>query len=170
MGGQGLTRAGDALSDLLKLAADFLDLRKGRISGRSLGFELPKRLLRLLNLPLQGIILFLGDFTLLKLLVCLLRRRFQSGELFLGLLDGVCQQLLFLPYQFGVGRIKLQELLHVLQLCLGILNFLIDSSERSLVVSPPMDTVMPFRSRPPAMDHPSFLPPGIYSVKKGASG
>ena len=129
MGSEGLACAGDALSDLLKLAADFLDLRKGRISGRSLGFELPKRLLRLLNLPLQGIILLLGDLTLLKLLVCLLCRRFQSGEFFLGLLDGVCQQLLFLPYQLSVGGIKLQEFLHVLELCLGIFDFLVDSGE-----------------------------------------
>lgn len=107
MGSEGLACAGDALANLLELPADLLDLRKGRVGGRSLEFELTECLLSLLDLPLQGVILLLGNLALLKLLIGLLRRRFQSGELFLGFLDGIRQQFLLLPYQLGIGGIQL---------------------------------------------------------------
>ena len=65
MGGEGLACAGDALPDLLKLPADLLDLGESGVGRRSLGFELPKRLLSFFDLPLQGVVLLLGDLALL---------------------------------------------------------------------------------------------------------
>ena len=127
---EGFPGAGDFLADLFKLAADFFDLGKGGVGGGCLGFEGSQRLLGFLNLTLQGVILLLGDFTFLQLLVCLLRRRFQGGQFFLGLFDGVAQQPLLLGHQFCVRGIELQQLLNVLQLRLRAFDFLVDALQR----------------------------------------
>ena len=125
MSGQCLTCTRDLLPDLFKLPTDLFDLCKRRIGGGSLRFELLKLLFGLLNLALECVVLFLGDLTLLELLVSLLCRCLQRGQFFLGIFDGLSEKLLFLSDQFRIGGIQLQQLFHVLQLCLGALDILI---------------------------------------------
>ena len=131
MGREGLARTCDGLADLFKLAPDLFDLRQGGVGGRSLGFQGLQRLFRLLDLPLQCIVLFLGDFTLLQLLIGLLRRCLQGGEFLLGLLDGISQEALFLCDQLGIGGIKLQQFFYIFQLRLRAFDFFIDTLQRS---------------------------------------
>jgi len=163
---------GNFLADLLKLAADLFDLGKGGVGGGRLGFKCLQSLPSLLNLPLQGVVLLLGDLALLELLVCLFRCRFEGRKLFLVSLMASASSFCFCRTSSVLEGSSFKSFSTSFSCAWVFLTSLLTpaSADWSLVVSPPMDTVMPFRSRPPAMDHPSFLPTGIYSVKKGASG
>ena len=83
-----------------------------------------------MDLTLERIVLLLGDLALLELLIGLLRSQLQRFQLFLRLGNGILQELLLLGHQFRIGRVQLQQLLHVLQLCLGILDLLVDPGQR----------------------------------------
>ena len=59
--------------------------------------------------------------------------------------NGLLQSPLLLGKEYGVGRVQLQEAIHIPKLALGLLYGIVDVTQRfsGPLVSPPISTVMP---------------------------
>ena len=75
------------------------------------------------NLPLEPVVLVLGNLAPLKLLLHLLFRFPQGIQFFLGGFNGIVEQFILLPQQLSVARVQLQQALHVFELALGGSDF-----------------------------------------------
>ena len=72
--------------------------------------------LRLDDLPLQGIILALGNLAPCQRVIRLLRRSLQRLQLLLRLFDRFPKEPVLLRHQFRIAGVQLQQLLHILKL------------------------------------------------------
>ena len=95
-------------------------------------FQAPQSLLRLNDLPLQCIILVLGNRPVPQCLIRLLLCSLQSFQLFPCLRNRLCQQPVLLRDQLRIPRIQLQKLLHIFQLALRIPDLRINPFQGSL--------------------------------------
>ena len=89
--------------------------------------QIAEFVLRFDDFTLKCVILFLRDVTVCKCRICLFCGSFESVQLFLGRSDRIRKQLMLLGEQFGVGRVKLQQLFYIFELCLSGLNVFIDA-------------------------------------------
>ena len=105
-------------------------------------------MLRLSNLPLQGVILILGHLTVSQGLVCLFGGFLKSVQFFLCGLDLRLQRLIFLGKKVRIARIYLQELVDILQFGLRRPDFLVDIFKTGLEL----------RAVPTKFDRDSFYP------------
>ena len=87
-------------------------------------------LLRFDDLPLQGVIFVLPEIAVFELLFGLLLRLLEGIQLFLCSADGFLQSPLLLGEKLGIGRIKFEEAVDVLQLALCIFDGTVDVLQR----------------------------------------
>ena len=111
---------GDGIAEGLYFLPGLVDLGKRHTGGGCLFLQAAEFLLGFNNLTLQGVILVLSEITIFQLLLglslCLLQRfQFVGGSA-----DRILQRTLLLRKQLGVGRVKLEEAIYILQLALRI--------------------------------------------------
>ena len=94
--------------------------------------QVPQGILRLDDLPLQRIVLLLGNLPIGEGSIRLLRRRLQSFQFLLDLRDCLPQKPVPLSQQLRIARVKFQQFLHIPQLGLGIAYFRIDPFQGGL--------------------------------------
>ena len=92
--------------------------------------QIAEFVLRFDDFTLKSVILLLRDVTVCKCRICLFCGSFEGVRLLLGGSDRICKQLVLLGEQFGVGRVKLQQFLHILELRLRVLDVFIDTFQR----------------------------------------
>ena len=127
-----LTHGRNLVSNRLQLFTGRSDLLQRSRRLVRLLFQTPQSLLRLNNLPLQGIILVLGNRSVPQCLIRLLLCSLQSFQLLPGLRNRLCQQPVLLCDQLRIPRIQLQKLLHIFQLALRIPDLRINPFQGSL--------------------------------------
>ena len=117
--GKGFAHPGHLIAHSLELVAHLSDFLK---SDRRI-FRLPLQILEFLfgfdDLPLEGVILRLGDLPVGEGLIGLLRCRFQRGQFLLGLRDGLAQQPVLLRQQLRVAGVQLEQLIDIPEAALG---------------------------------------------------
>ena len=120
------------VSNRLQLFTGCPDFLQGSRRLVRLLFQTPQSLFRLNDLPLQGIILILGNRPVPQCLIRLLLCSLQNLQLFPCFRNRLCQQPVLLCDQLRIPRIQLQKLLHILQLALRIPDLRINPFQGSL--------------------------------------
>ena len=127
-----LSHGRNLVSNCLQLLTGCPDLLQSSRRLVRLFFQTPQSLFRLNDLPLQGIILILGNRPVPQCLIRLLLCSLQSFQLLPGLRNRLCQQPVLLCDQLRIPRIQLQKLLHIFQLALRIPDLRINPFQGSL--------------------------------------
>ena len=121
-GHNGLTGAGNGVTESLYFLAGFIYFGKSDTGGGGFLLQAAKLLLRLDDLTLESIIFVLTEIAVFELLFGLFLRGFQRIQFLFRRADGFLQCALFLRQQFCVGGVKLEETVYILQLALGVFD------------------------------------------------